>query len=354
MKQLNKPKGRVCSPDQRREPCSGTSLPRLPPALLLLPSPLWALKQCPDRGWGATQGPGATNSSSLEQFQNVGAACFVLPAGTSRVTTTGQWDVAPAVPPQPCHHPHPHLEVREQPEVSPLGHPWRWRLCALFPPPPFPLSVRAHGAGSISALPAWKYRPKLCPGLFPLCRKHRAFSSAALWDLIPEAWERPPCPFGPSWACLGTRGCQGAMPVPSGDGEVLMLRGVQGGGVSAQLCVPGCSWRCWSERTDGKPGVSPGPGFSPWLEGSVQRPRTRPRINTARAGRAAAQPRRLVPRAQKVKYVYLLPSPGGSVTPQLWGSAWGKGSAGRELKGSSVVSHGSLNTRMGSSSQALL
>lgn len=87
-------------------------------------------------------------------------------------------------------------------------------------------------------------------------------------------------------------------------------------------------------------------GFPSWLEGSVQCPRTRPRINTARAGRAAAQPRRLIPRAQKVKYIYLLPSPGGSVTPKLWGSARGKGSAGRELKGSSVVSHGSLNTWM--------
>lgn len=105
---------------------------------------------------------------------------------------------------------------------------------------------------------------------------------------------------------------------------------------------PGLCWRCWTERARGKPGVSPNPGFPQWLEGSVRGPW----INTDRGGRAAAQPRRLVPRAQKVKYIYLLPSPGGSVTPQLWGSARGKGFAARELKGSSAVSHESLDTGM--------
>lgn len=144
---------------------------------------------------------------------------------------------------------------------------------------------------------------------------------------------------------LGTRGCRGATPVPPGDGEAVM-RGmcrVVETPITARprlLLEVLASKGTWEARNE------PGPGFPPWLEGSVQCLWTRPWINTGRAGRAAAQPRRLVPRAQKVKYIYLLPSPGGSVTPQLWGSAWGKGSAGRELKGSSVVSHESLDTRM--------
>lgn len=167
-----------------------------------------------------------------------------------------------------------------------------------LPLPPFPLSFRAHGAGSISALPAWKYRPKLCPGLFSMCRKHRTFRSAALWDLIPDAWERPPCPSGPSGVSLGTRGCRGDTPVPSGDGEVLVPRDVQGGGVQRwRLCITVCAslllevldWKgTWEARSEPWPRVS----LTAGRVCAVSTDTAEDKHSQSRAcGRAAASPR---------------------------------------------------------------